>query len=39
MCMMCAEMCADLDDAQLMKLVEMCRICADSCQAMAGAAA
>ena len=39
MCMMCADMCANSDDAQLMKLVEMCRTCADSCQAMAGAAA
>ena len=36
---LCAEMCADSDDAQLMKLVEMCRTCADSCQAMAGATA
>jgi hypothetical protein len=39
MCMMCAEMCAASDDAQMMKLAEMCRTCADSCRAMAGAAA
>jgi hypothetical protein len=39
MCMMCAEMCATSDDAQMMKLAEMCRTCADSCRAMAGAAA
>lgn len=39
-CTACAEMSAKMpDDAQLSKLAEMCRTCADSCQAMAHATA
>ena len=38
-CLMCADLCAHSDDAELTKLAEMCRQCANSCHAMAGAAA
>ncbi|GAA2580339.1 hypothetical protein GCM10010399_07620 [Dactylosporangium fulvum] len=40
-CMMCADMATSRmpDDAQMRKLAEMCRTCAESCRTMAGAAA